>query len=314
MRPTALLSFALTLVPCLAFAGPIAKLDRFEGDVAVIREGQTLAIYPALVLNDGDLVRTREGLAEVLFDDTTRIKVRPDTKIEIHEGAGKRDIDVVIGRLWAFIRSGQEKTTSFRAGTTIAAVRGTTIEFRRTDQGVDVGLVEGKLELTFRLPDGTLKTIPLTTGEKVNLPLDGLPGPVVGFVQGEIAGESLSGQNIDVRLLEVQPITGANPFDAAAPLGGPKVPVTTPSPRPTATATPTDTPTPTPTPSPTPTDTPTPTPTPTDTPCSSVAGGPCPCCTGYTCAGSRTSACCADVGTSCTSVNDCCSGLNCAFP
>jgi hypothetical protein len=288
--PPALGAFAATT----ALAGePVARLIRYDAVVDVLRDGHVVKPFPDLALLAGDIIHTREGRAAVGYPDGSEVRLARSTRLQLTEGQGERNVDVFFGRLWAYIAKQKDRTTNFRSGGTIAAVRGTRIEWY-SDGYVRVGVIDGEVELRIE-GDGALR---VHEGEQVTVK-NGKFGPVEPFREGDIFREEgtlasrtdLGDDEPTVEMLEVVPVAGNNPFNPADPLksapgGGPSPPpppppvippplaTPTPTPTPTPSSVPTATPTPTPRPTRTPQSTRTPTPTPTGSPTATPTGSP----------------------------------------
>jgi tetratricopeptide (TPR) repeat protein len=96
-----------------------------------------------------DIVVTKQGRATVRFhSDGTVIRIGPDSRVQINESAGQRDITVFFGRLWAHVVRAQERLSRFQSGSTIAAVRGTEVTLAVASDGNDtqVSVIEGQVE------------------------------------------------------------------------------------------------------------------------------------------------------------------------
>ena len=167
--------------------GVIARLMHYDGDVNVVRGGIPLSLYPELPLFSGDLVRTREGRATLRFSDRSELRLQPQTHLSVSVGMQERSIEVFAGKLWARIQRWREANTRFRTGGTIAAIRGTVIEWWAKPNGeVVVGVAQGSLALTVTLADGSTMTLDLVAGQMTSVPPGGAPGPIVPFSEGDI--------------------------------------------------------------------------------------------------------------------------------
>jgi hypothetical protein len=184
----------------------VAKLTAYSGVLSVIRGGAGLGLHPELGLLNGDVVSTRDGRATIVFNDRSEVRVRPNTRLAINDTPERRDIDVFFGRLWAFVSSRRDKQTNFKTGGTIAAVRGTVLEYLAeaapwlTQQQledltllkivrVSVGVASGSVEILHQLPDGSLKTLVINAGELGSIDPDNDKTYVGTFSEGDIAGD-----------------------------------------------------------------------------------------------------------------------------
>ena len=164
-------------------AEPIARLVRYDAVVDVLRDGHLVKPFPDLPLLAGDIVHTREGRAAVGYPDGSEVRLARSTRLQLTEGQGERNVDVFFGRLWAYIAKQKDRTTNFRSGGTIAAVRGTRIEWY-SDGYVRIGVIDGEVELRIA-GDGTLR---LREGEQATV-RNGKFGPVEPFREGDIFRE-----------------------------------------------------------------------------------------------------------------------------
>ncbi|HSF13948.1 MAG TPA: FecR family protein, partial [Vicinamibacteria bacterium] len=109
-------------------ADAFATLEAYRGGVSVIRLGSSQPLTPSMPLQLNDIVVTQKGRATVRFhSDGTVLRIGPDSRVQINESATERDITVFLGRIWAHVVRWQDRTTRFRSGSTIAAVRGTEV-------------------------------------------------------------------------------------------------------------------------------------------------------------------------------------------
>jgi Tfp pilus assembly protein PilF len=124
-----------------------ATLEAVGGEVAVLRQGQSVALAPALPLQLDDVVVTKRGRATVRFaSDGTVIRVGPDSRVQVNESAAERGITVFFGRVWAHVVRWRERPTRFESGSTIAAIRGTEISFAVEGEDTQVAVIEGQVQ------------------------------------------------------------------------------------------------------------------------------------------------------------------------
>jgi tetratricopeptide (TPR) repeat protein len=101
-----------------------------------------------MALQRNDVVVTRDGsLVLRFYSDGSQLRVGPNSRVQINESAGERDIEVFSGRLWARIVSWKERPVRFRTGRTIAAVRGTELAIEFADDTTVVSALEGKVQV-----------------------------------------------------------------------------------------------------------------------------------------------------------------------
>jgi Tfp pilus assembly protein PilF len=128
-----------------------ATLEAARGRVTVIRLGRTEAASAPMALQLDDVIVTKEGRATVRFNlDGTVLRIGPDSKVQINETATERNVSVFFGRLWAHVVRFKEQTTRFTTGSTIAAIRGTEVNFAVATDGdeTQIALLEGQIEAT----------------------------------------------------------------------------------------------------------------------------------------------------------------------
>jgi hypothetical protein len=134
LRPAAVSTEAAAPAPQGPIAGPqIAIIDLIEGDVRVgrvaSREVQTRITSPGLGLGNGDLVRTLNGRAHVLFNDRSTLTLEQGTTVIVQEqpsqGGVLRTIQQTIGNVWFNIQRVTGTRTNLSTPTAVAAIRGT---------------------------------------------------------------------------------------------------------------------------------------------------------------------------------------------
>ncbi len=144
-------------VPAIAqtSAPRFASLEAYRGRVSVVRSGDALNLQRGMALERNDIVVTREGsLVLRFYSDGSQLRVGADSRVQINESAGERDIEVFAGRLWARVVSWRESPVRFKSGSTIAAVRGTEVAIDYDGETTVLSALEGKVEL--QNDEGTL--------------------------------------------------------------------------------------------------------------------------------------------------------------
>jgi tetratricopeptide (TPR) repeat protein len=125
-----------------------ATLESYRGRASVVRLGNDLDLRRGMALERNDVVVTREGsLVLRFYSDGSQLRVGSNSRVQINESAGERDIEVFGGRLWARIVSWKENPARFRTGRTIAAVRGTELAIDYDEETAVVSALEGKVEV-----------------------------------------------------------------------------------------------------------------------------------------------------------------------
>ncbi|WP_432698438.1 FecR family protein [Marinobacterium sp. YM272] len=101
------LSLALLTLPMLSFAESIATIKTLEGDVSVIRNGETLSAQLGARVNELDrIITSKSGSIGLLFDDDTRLGAGPNSALSLDNFAfddrsndGNLDVKVNSGSL-----------------------------------------------------------------------------------------------------------------------------------------------------------------------------------------------------------------------
>ncbi|MDH3819243.1 MAG: FecR domain-containing protein, partial [Myxococcales bacterium] len=125
-----------------------ASLESFRGRASVVRLGNALTLQRGMALQRNDVVVTREGsLVLRFYSDGSSLRVGANSRVQINESAGERDIEVFGGRLWARVVSWKERPVRFRTGRTIAAVRGTELAIEFADDTTVLSALEGKVHV-----------------------------------------------------------------------------------------------------------------------------------------------------------------------
>jgi len=162
-----------TAAPATASAQQIATLEAASGRVVIIRLGKTEQLTPSMPLELDDILITKQGRATVRFNsDGTVLRVGPDSRVQINESAGQRDIKLFFGRLWAHVVRFKEQTTRFATSSTIAAIRGTELSFAVAADGDEtrMAVLEGRVEATTNTGSVTLEAGEAAVGKKGMVP------------------------------------------------------------------------------------------------------------------------------------------------
>jgi len=125
-----------------------ASLESYRGRASVVRLGNALTLQRGMALQRNDVVVTREGsLVLRFYSDGSQLRVGANSRVQINESAGERDIEVFGGRLWARVVSWKERPVRFRSGSTIAAVRGTELAIEFVDDTTVLSALEGQVQV-----------------------------------------------------------------------------------------------------------------------------------------------------------------------
>lgn len=138
--------FSMTLIALLialtagGAEAAIAKITSVKGAVIVNQAGNISDVTaPGLALNDGDQLLTKEGEAQVTFNDGAILKMQPYTKAMIQERKERkgtifkatenaRRLTCYTGKFW--FKSGASKTKNYlQSPTAVAGLRGTDADF-----------------------------------------------------------------------------------------------------------------------------------------------------------------------------------------
>lgn len=141
-----ILSAGLLIVPQANAANTLAKVTSFQGDVIVLTGAKITAVEKiGQPLIQGDRVQTKDGTAEITFEDGAILKVRPFTNLMVQEREEKsgwifkttkavRRITVFVGKLW--FKSGASKRKNYlQSATAVCGIRGSALDFG--SDGVD---------------------------------------------------------------------------------------------------------------------------------------------------------------------------------
>ena len=156
----------------------IAKLSKFEGQVELVREGNTIPLNPGMPILSGDGIKTLEGTAWVEFSDGSTLEIQPQSTITVEKGIKKRKVmgvwteeylartvKVDRGEVFAKINPEGSLKTEFESLAADAVVKGTTLTFSVNDEGYTIiQSEEGVLDCFTQ--DGWV-TFTLSSGESV---------------------------------------------------------------------------------------------------------------------------------------------------
>ena len=128
--------FFLSLFFSQAYAS-VGKITAVEGDVIIItNDGLNAVSRVGVLLNNGDRIQTKEGKAEVTFNDGAVLKVHPFATSMIQEHKENlgfwifkskktvRRITLFVGKLW-FKSGGSDRKNYLQTPSSVCALRGT---------------------------------------------------------------------------------------------------------------------------------------------------------------------------------------------
>lgn len=163
-----LIALLLTLISCkpssdrevIPEGNPIRAITVFvTGDVHLLKGKQKDSpLHPGDIVQSGDQIKTVEGSADISFNDSTVIRVRPHTTVSLDflvekkkDGANAFHLSTKHGSILSHIKK-LDKFEEFiiRSPTAIASVRGTTFEFRVEEDASIVHVADGMVEVQSR--------------------------------------------------------------------------------------------------------------------------------------------------------------------
>lgn len=150
---------ALLATPQANAATPVAKLSGFQGEVIIVSDSQLIKVtQPGVTLNEGDSIQTKEGEAEVSFNDGAIMKIRRHTSTMVQqreETTGwwifkskelARRITCQVGTFW--FKSGASQTKNYlQTPTAVCGLRGSIADFGYDNVMAYVNQIEGSAEL-----------------------------------------------------------------------------------------------------------------------------------------------------------------------
>jgi hypothetical protein len=149
---------AFLLVPSPAGAQFIAQITQFQGDVVVLTDTEFKQVNQVgFPLNSGDRVQTKNGEAQITFNDGAVMKVRAFTSTMIQEAEEEtgwlfkaknlvRRITCQVGTLW--FKSGTSKRRNYlQSPTAVCGLRGTIAEFGFDNVMTFLREIEGATEI-----------------------------------------------------------------------------------------------------------------------------------------------------------------------
>ena len=156
---TGVVIFSMTVV-CSASIPRVAKLNYVTGKVEVQRSGTNVWVLAKMNMSlyAADQVRTgKNGMAEILLDDGSFLRLKPNSMLEIIElaqedkaKAKKSVFGLSIGKLWSKVQKIQDAESKFevRTPTAVAGVRGTELSvFVDRDFSTRVSVFAGSVEV-----------------------------------------------------------------------------------------------------------------------------------------------------------------------
>jgi len=180
------------LLPSLGYP---MKVTFFLGSSTLTRNGKTINLKMGDVVSNGDVIKTpKNGIVELLYDDTSKITIKGNTIVQIGSKNIKDsgNVSVISGELngkFVKLKKGEHKLGT---PTTICAVRGTEFTMGVSKGGDSkIELTEGKLDVR-----NNYGKVELNQGYSVEADVAGEP------VSGETEGNLSDWQNAKDESLE----------------------------------------------------------------------------------------------------------------
>lgn len=156
IKTTALILLFFILIPVFGYS---MKVTFFLGTSTLTRNGKTINLKVGDIVSNGDIIKTaKNGIVELLYDDTSKITIKGDTIVKIGSKNVKNsgDVAVISGEVsgkFVKLKKGEHKIGT---PTTICAVRGTEFTIGVSRGGDSkIELTEGKLDV--RNPYGKIE-------------------------------------------------------------------------------------------------------------------------------------------------------------
>jgi hypothetical protein len=155
-----LLSLGIFLLfPASSAAAPIAKVSQFSGEVLVVTGDQISRVTTVgQSINDGDAVQTKNGEAQITFNDGALMTIRPFTSTVIQEAEEQRGwflfktkdlvrrITCQVGNLW-FKSGASARKNYLQSPTAVCGLRGSAVDFGFNNVMTYVRQIEGGSDL-----------------------------------------------------------------------------------------------------------------------------------------------------------------------
>jgi hypothetical protein len=158
--PLLLLLGIFLLFPASGAAAPVAKVSQFQGEVLIVSGDQLSRVTSVgQPINDGDSVQTRNGEAQITFNDGALMTIRPYTSTVIHEAEEEkgwflfktkdlvRRITCQVGNLW-FKSGASARKNYLQSPTAVCGLRGSISEFGYNNVMSFIREIEGGSDLS----------------------------------------------------------------------------------------------------------------------------------------------------------------------
>jgi hypothetical protein len=139
------------------------------GDTTVTEDGKHQVASQSQPLRYGSTVEsTKGGMATLLLSDLSRVRMAQSTCLRLE---GRRDLSLEYGSLFVEVTPLKSAVNEFcvRAGQVLVTVRGTSFELSRSENVVDVAVVEGTVQV-----EAGRSSVLLRRGETIRFDSGGL--------------------------------------------------------------------------------------------------------------------------------------------
>ncbi|MCB9025384.1 MAG: FecR domain-containing protein [Bdellovibrionaceae bacterium] len=131
------------------------KLQRIQGNLELIRNGQSISTSPKLELKTGDIVKTDKGSRVQLVDGENQLWLGPGSTFTIQESQISKSqvLNLLYGKMRAVIQKGEGRKYRFKTKSVVAGVRGTEFFMSSEEEGDFVCTLEGEVQVTTKEGD-----------------------------------------------------------------------------------------------------------------------------------------------------------------
>ncbi len=219
IRSTALVILLLLPVWLCLLATPtqadaaIAKVSSFKGDV-IVQSGDRIVQLKktGYALNDGDFILTKQGEAQVVFNDGAVMKLNPFSKTMIQERVEKkgwifkttqnaRRVTCFVGKLW--FKSGASKTQNYlQTPTAVAGLRGSDGEIGFDNVKSYLNMISGEAKVVGDMVRGFFANPGISVAQK-NAVYQSLVKAVSQTQQAQASGKTIDIAQAKVVALQV---------------------------------------------------------------------------------------------------------------
>jgi len=168
------------LAPQADASKPIAKLTEFKGEVIILSGKEFIKTKIGQNLNEGDRIQTKQGTAQITFNDGAVMKIRPFGSAMIQEREEKsgwwifktkktvRRITLYVGKLW--FKSGVSKRRNYlQTPTAVCGLRGSVTEWGFNLVNNYLNQTVGTSKIDGAVIRGAFKNFGKATAEKSNV-------------------------------------------------------------------------------------------------------------------------------------------------